>query len=88
MHQVKYEAKIAPFTFQTMYTLAIIHPTIICFILPIANNACSGDLIAHTGFIIAGANFHTNTMIRKAFVTASIIFHMVHFRSSSFVSSI
>ena len=87
MHQVKYEAKIAPFTFQTMYTLAITHPTTICCILPIANIACTGAPKAHTGFKIAGANFHTNTMIRKAFVTASIIFHMIHFDTSSFVSS-
>ena len=41
-----------------MYTLAITHPTTICCILPIANNACNGDLKAHTGFKIAGANFH------------------------------
>ena len=70
-----------------MYTLAITHPTTICCILPIANNACNGDLKAHTGFKIAGANFHLNTMIINAFVTASIIFHMMHFDASSFVSS-
>ena len=42
VHQVKYEAKIVPFTFPKMYTLAITHPTTICCILPIANIACTG----------------------------------------------